>query len=120
MSAETGWLLIVAGTGLAVAGMAMLWVATARAKRRRRGRLVRSFAGRSGVLTCTSVACGVITGVQWAVLGQTGPGVAWVVVLWLPAFLAGATAARLLVVLRIVHGRRRRVRAVRREQGRGR
>ena len=49
-----------------------------------------------------SVAGGVITGVQWAVLSQTGPGVAWAVVLWLPAFLAGATVTRLLSVLRIV------------------
>ena len=45
-------------------------------------------------------ACGVITGVQWAVVSQTGPGVAWAVVLGLPAFLAGATVARLLAVLR--------------------
>ena len=84
----------------------------------RRGRdPARPVAGLAGALTCTSVACGVITGVQWAVLSQSGPGVAWAVVLWLPAFLAGATVTRLFAVLRIVHGRRRRVRGTRRERG---
>jgi hypothetical protein len=68
-------------------------------------------------LVGTSVVCGVITGAQWAVLSQTGPGAAWVAVLWLPAFLAAATVARLLAVVRIGYGRRRRARAVRRGRG---
>ena len=114
MTRMTGRLLIITGVVLAVAGGR--WCGC-HGRCARRGRVVRSFAGLSGALTCTSVACGVITGVQWAVLSQSGPGVAWAVVLWLPAFLAGATVARLFAVLRIVHGRRRRVRATRREAG---
>jgi hypothetical protein len=44
--------------------------------------------------------------VQWAVVSQTGPAAAWVVVLGAPAFLAGATVVRLLAVIAIVHRRR--------------
>ena len=117
MSAETGWLLIAAGAGPVVVGMAMVGVAAPRAKRRR-GRAVRPAAGLSGALTCTSVVCGVIAGVQWAILSQTGPGAAWAVVLWLPAFLAGATVTRLLAVLRIVCCRRRQVQAAARRERR--
>ena len=49
-----------------------------------------------------------ITGVQWAVVSQTGPAAVWVVVLGLPAFLAGATVVRLLAVLAHRPPRRRR------------
>jgi hypothetical protein len=62
------------------------------------------------------VAGGLITGVQWVVVGQTGPGAVWLVVLGVPAFLAGATVVRLLAVVGIVRGRRRAAR-VGRERG---
>ena len=45
-----------------------------RASGRAAARAARPRAGRPGALMCTSVACGLITGVQWAVLSQTGPG----------------------------------------------
>ena len=112
MTTGYGRPLIITGVVLAVVGGAMVWASGPRS-----GRVARPVAGLAGALTCTSVACGVITGVQWAVLSQSGPGVAWAVVLWLPAFLAGATVTRLFAVLRIVHGRRRRVRGTRRERG---
>jgi len=112
MSAATGWVLIASGVALAVVGMAMLWVSAARATRRR-ARAARPLAGLPGALMCTSVVGGVITGVQWAVLSQTGPGAAWVAVLWLPAFLAAATVARLLAAFCIVLARRRQAHGVR-------
>jgi hypothetical protein len=116
MNADTGWVLIGSGAALMVAGLVMIGVSAMRAPRRRR-QPVRSRAGLTGALTCTSVVCGVITCVQWAVLSRTGPGVAWAVVLWLPAFLAGATVARLFIVWRIVIDRRRQARAARRVRG---
>jgi hypothetical protein len=122
MSAQTSWLLIGTGAAMTVAGLAMLWCSSARARQHRArsarpARPARPRAGLAGALTCTSVVCGLITGMQWAVLSQTGPGEAWAVVLSLPAFLAGATVARLLAVLRSVHGRRRQARAGRRGRG---
>jgi peptidoglycan biosynthesis protein MviN/MurJ (putative lipid II flippase) len=119
MSTDTAWALIASGAALAVIGMAMLWVSAARGKRRR-VRSAQPFVGLAGALICTSVVCGVITGVQWAVLSQAGPGAAWAAVLWLPAFLAAATVARLFAVMRIVHGRRRQASAVRRGRRRDR
>jgi hypothetical protein len=107
MSAQTAWLLIVSGTALMFLGTAMLWAP-------RWARAVGPFAGWAGALTCMSVVCGLITGVQWAVLSHTSPGAAWAIALWLPAFLAAATVARLLTVLRLVRGRRRVARALRR------
>jgi hypothetical protein len=72
-------------------------------------------------LTCTSVSAGVIIGLQWAVVTQTGSTAVWAVVLGLPAVLAGATVARLLAVLCAVscavHRRRRQVRAIRCKRG---
>jgi hypothetical protein len=108
MTTGYGWPLIITGVMLVVVGGAMVW-----ASGPRRGPVARPVAGLAGALTCTSVASGVITGVQWAVLSQSGPGVAWAVVLWLPAFLAGATLTRLFAVLLIVHGRRRTLRGTR-------
>jgi hypothetical protein len=112
MTTGYGWPLIITGVMLVVVGGAMVW-----ASGPRRGPVARPVAGLAGALTCTSVASGVITGVQWAVLSQSGPGVAWAVVLWLPAFLAGATLTRLFAVLLIVHGRRRTLRGIRRVSG---
>ena len=120
MSTETAWALIGGGAVLAVAGAALLWVASARRAKPRRPRLGQELGRRAGALVGTSVVCGVITGAQWAVLSQTGPGAAWVAVLWLPAFLAAATVARLLAVIWIGYGRRRRARAVRLGRGSGR
>ena len=119
MSAQTSWLLIGTGAAMTVAGLTILWCSAARARqhRARSARSARPRAGLARALTCTSVVCGLITGMQWAVLSQTGPGEAWAVVLSLPAFLAGATVARLLAVLRSVHGRRRQARAGRRGRG---
>jgi hypothetical protein len=67
-------------------------------------------------LICAAVAGGLITGVQWAVVSQTGRAAAWMVVLGAPAFLAGTTVARLLAIIGIVVHRRRAARA-RRERG---
>ncbi len=75
------WLLIAAGGVSALVGIAMVLSASTR----RRGepgaggrsapcaRPVAAVGWASGALTCTSVAAGVITGVQWAVVSQTGP-----------------------------------------------
>ena len=65
--------LIIAGVGLAVVGVVMMWAGRPQAGRRRdrTGRPT----GASGALTCAAVSAGVITGVEWAVVSQTGPGV---------------------------------------------
>jgi hypothetical protein len=62
------------------------------------------------------VAGGLITGVQWVVVSQTAPAAAWMAVLGVPAFLAGATVVRLLAIISIVH-RRRRASRVGRKRG---
>jgi hypothetical protein len=116
MNPTTAWVLIGSSAALVVAGTTMLWASSALAKRHR-PRAARPLAGPAGALTCTSVVCGVITGAQWAVLSQTGPGAAWLAVLWLPAFLAAATVVRLLALVRVVLGRRGRARAIRRGRG---
>jgi len=97
--------LIAVGAVLAAVGLAMV-SASGRKQRhepRRRPTTAAPRAGRPGALTCTAVASGLITGGQWAVLSQTDPAagwaLVWLVVLGLPAFLAGATVARLLTIL---------------------
>jgi hypothetical protein len=102
--------LIIAGLGLAAAGAVMMWAGRPQAGRRRdrRGQPT----GASGALTCAAVSAGVITGVEWAVVSQTDRAWVSVIVLALPAFLAGATVARLLAVVRIIHGQRRQSRNV--------
>ena len=91
MSTEVGWLLIAIGVGLALVSWAML--AASRM----------SAAGPTGTGNAASRAlltAGLIVGVQWSVIGPTGPKVVSALVLGLPAFLAGATVARLLKALR--------------------
>jgi hypothetical protein len=97
--------LIIAGVGLAVVGAVMLWAGRPPAGRCR-GRTGRP-TGMSGALTCAAVSAGVITGVEWVVVSQTDRAWVSVIVLALPAFLAGATVARLLAVVRTAHHRRR-------------
>ena len=114
-TALCGWLLIVTGVVLAVVGSVMVW-ASGPHHRRRRTRAASSHARLSAALVCAAVTGGLITGVQWAVLSQTSPA-AWGAVLGPPAFLAGASATRLLIlVLEAVRSRRRRARAVRHQR----
>jgi hypothetical protein len=97
--------LIFAGVGLAVAGLVMMQAGRPRAgqRRDRTGRPT----GALGALTCAAVSAGAITGVEWAVVSQTDRAWVSLIVLALPAFLAGATVARLLAVVRTIHGQRR-------------
>ena len=126
MTAQISWLLIAAGGVSALVGIAMVLSATTAPVGRGWGRAVARlrapsggprWGGLSGALTCTSVATGMIIGGQWEVVTQTGPTAVWAVVLGLPAFLAGATVARLLAVLCAVPRRRCQARAIRRERG---
>jgi len=113
-SATCGWPLITIGVVLAVVGVTMVWASGPRQERRRarassRGRL-------PAALVCAAVTGGLITGVQWTVINQTGPA-AWVAVLGPPALLAGAAVTRLLLlVLGASRSRRRRARYVRHER----
>jgi hypothetical protein len=123
MSATTAWALIGFAAALMLVGTVMLWASAPRTKSptmapttRRRARAARRPGGWVGALTRTSVVCGVIMGVQWAVLTANGPGPAWVAVLWLPAFLAAATVARLLAVMGIGLRQWRRARVLRRHR----
>jgi heme exporter protein D len=128
MSVNYGWPLITIGAISMVAGLLLVRVSARlrRAARRpvarratRRMRTCRPTIGQAGALWCTSVTCGVITGMQWAVLTQSEPGAGWAVVLGMPAFLAGATVTRLLRLLRIAHGQRREARIRAATPGRG-
>jgi hypothetical protein len=62
--------------------------------------------GRASALAGATIATGVIVGVQWAILCPTGALWVSVLVLGLPAFLAGATVVRLLAVVRLARVRR--------------
>jgi hypothetical protein len=115
-STECGWPLIITGAVLAMVGLAMVWASGPRHRRRptrvaaRHGRLC-------SALVCAAVAGGLITGVQWAVLSQTGPA-AWVAVLGPPALLAGASVTRLLLlIIDAIRSRRRRTQFVRHGRG---
>jgi hypothetical protein len=110
MNPEIAGLLITTGLVLVLAGSAMVWMSTRRTKQRQARTVAqpaRSPRGWAGALFCTSVATGVILGVQWTVVAQTGSVAVWALVLGLPAFLAGATVTRLLAVLHLVVRRRR-------------
>ena len=97
--------LIIAGVGLAVVGAVMMWAGRPPAGRRRDRTGWPT--GVSGALTCAAVSAGLITGVEWAVVSLTDRAWVSVIVLALPAFLAGATVARLLAVVPVGHRRRR-------------
>jgi hypothetical protein len=114
-----------------VLGAGMVWAAgrmkrhaglvrTAHHLRSGLGRALDGMRRRAGVLSCTSLATGLIVAAQWAVLGPVGSPPVWVV-LGLPAFLAGATVTRLLVAVRVavwtVQLCRRRARLLRRGWG---
>ena len=110
--AEYGWPLIITGAVLAVVGSAMVWASGPRHGHRPTRRA--SSRGRLSVaLVCAAVTGGLITGVQWALLSQTGPA-AWVAVLGPPALLAGAAVTRLLLlILDASRSRRRRTQFIR-------
>ena len=114
--AKHGWLLIAIGVVLVVVvGVLMVWASGPR-HRRRRTRAASSRARLSTALLCAGATGGLIAGVQWAVLSQTGPA-AWVAVLGPPAFLAGASVTRLLLlVLDVARQQRRRAPTVRHER----
>ena len=109
---------IVAGVGLAMVGIVTMWAGRSRAGRR--PHRTSQSTGPCGALTCTVASAGVITTMEWAVISQTDQAWVWVVVLGLPAFLAGATAVRLLAAVRTVHTRRRQARNVLRGAGESR
>lgn len=114
MSATQGWSLIATGAFLLIAGSTMVWPSSAPSLQRR-ARSHRPATNLTMPVACTSLGCGVITGVQWAVLNQTTPGATWVAVLSLPAFLAAAAVTRLLAISRSTQVRRQ-LRAIRRDR----
>jgi hypothetical protein len=114
--------LITVGVVLVAVGLVMLWASPVRDSggRRRPRKTVPALplrAALAGALVCTAMAGGVITGVQWAAIGPAGPAAVSAAVLGLPALLAGATVARLLALFRVVRGRRRQARRLRRGRG---
>jgi hypothetical protein len=134
VTADIGWLLITTGVVSMVLGGGMVSAAgrvrrqtrVVRMARRLRSGLWSGLGGLrrvAGMLSCTSLATGMIVAAQWAVLVPAGSPQVWVL-LGLPAFLAGATVTRLLVALRVavwtVRARRRRARLLRRGWGGGR
>ena len=116
MSANDGWLLII-GRDRSMMWASRCWRCRGAARRAQVPDAGRWLSGGSvGALTCTRVGAGVIVGLQWAVLSQTGLGRGVGGRAGVPAFLAGATVARLFAVAhatvaRTVTGRRERERA---------
>lgn len=98
MSTEVGWLLIAIGVGLALVSCAMLAASRVSAA---------GSTGTGSAFSCALLTAGVIVGVQWSVIAPDGPHVVSAVVLGLPAFLAGATVARLLKALRTARSHQR-------------
>jgi hypothetical protein len=97
MTIETGLLLIAVGAVSMLVGTAMLSASRPRARSPQRPRPHLSI---PRALMWTSIGCGVITGLQWAVLSRTESDMVWMTVLSLPAFLAAATVTRVLAVWR--------------------
>lgn len=87
--------LLVGLFALAALGVAFIWASGARAGRRLERRIWRArLAGR--VLSNAVVAAVVIVGVQWATVTRTSDPAALVLVLGVPALLAGVTVGRVV------------------------
>lgn len=100
--------------GLLIAVGAVMWSSGSRGAKSTVRRARRPLAatsdrtsGRAWALAYATIATGVIAGVQWMSLRPTGAPWVLVLVLGLPAFLAGATVVRLLAVVRAARVRRR-------------
>ncbi len=75
------------GVVLMVVGVAMVWASDPR-HGRRRARAASSHRRLPAAPVCAAVTGGLITGMQWTVINQTGPG-AWVAVLGRRRFWPG-------------------------------
>lgn len=117
MSANHGWLLISVGIASMMMGIAMLAVPRQRVVARRISTLRRPSAEMVGALTCTAAVAVAIVGLQWVVAVHPGSVALWTTVHGVPAFLAGASVARLCAVARVVRTNRRRARTLRRRIG---
>jgi hypothetical protein len=117
MSANDGWLLISVGIASMLMGIAMLVMTRRRVVVRRIPTFRRLSAEMVGALTCTAAVAVAIVGLQWAVAVHPGSVELWTTVHGVPAFLAGASVARLCAVARVVRNDRRRARALRRSIG---
>lgn len=120
MSAGDGWLLISVGIASMLMGIAMLAMSRQRVDARRIRAVHRHPQGSAelvGATLCTGAVATAIVGLQWAVAVHPGSFGLWAAVHGVPAFLAGASVARLCAVLWVVRDRRRQLRAVRRRIG---
>ncbi len=98
MTIAQAWWLIAIGAVSIRLGVAMLWASSTPRSGRRRPRARGRGRGAVWASIGTTVGAAVIAGAQWAVLSRTGSGAGRVAVLSVPAFLAAATAWRLLIV----------------------
>jgi hypothetical protein len=104
---STGATVVVTLVLLAGLGVLHIWTTGVRAGRKVE-RQVREFTRLGRVAAGAAVTAVVIALVQWAVVTHSQPSGLWVVVLGLPAMLAGVTVGRLLAVTTVVHTRSRR------------
>ena len=117
MSENDGWLLISVGIASMLMGIAMLAMPRQRVVARRIPTLRRLPAETIRALTCTAAVAVAIVGLQWAVAFHPGSVALWTTLHGVPAFLAGASVARLCAVARVVRNEWRRARALRRRIG---
>jgi hypothetical protein len=118
MSAEwsAGTTVVVALVLLAVLGVVHIWTTGVRAGRKVE-RQVREVTRLGRVAAGAAITAALIAVIQWAVVTNTSPNAAWVLVLGAPALLAGVTVGRLLAVTtvhRTGHGQHPRRAGVRR------
>ncbi|MEU9822964.1 hypothetical protein Ae168Ps1_4839c [Pseudonocardia sp. Ae168_Ps1] len=80
-----------------LAGLVLMWSWAAGARAGRKVQKSIHHAGRTGNNAARIVmTAAVVVGVQWAVVKLSADPVAWVIVLGVPALIAGVTVARML------------------------
>lgn len=99
MSAEwsAGTTVVVALVLLAVLGVVHIWTTGVRAGRKVE-RQMREVTRLGRVAAGAAITAVLIAVIQWAVVTNTAPNPAWVLVLGAPALMAGVTVGRLLAV----------------------
>jgi hypothetical protein len=90
--------------GLALVGLLAIWRSGRNSAARAAGQ-VREVTRMGGTFLSTVLIAAVIGGIQWAVVAHTSDRTALLMVLGVPALLAGITVARLFAVTTVIQTR---------------